>query len=113
MIERDTTNAALSMHRLMQAAVIRRLSEVERTRMVDTAVTLLGHGFPNTWNTVTDHQFTAWSQCEIRVAHVRAIASKIEAYQISVQHPRALAELDFRFAWYVEIKSAYYGSVYG
>ena len=99
MIERRSSDSTLSMHRLVQTAVWRRLSDVDKVETFDIAVKLLGNGFPNTWNVVTSHQFSSWKQCEARIAHVGALLEKVQTYKINVKEPAQLSELAFRFAW--------------
>lgn len=89
------------MHRLVQSAVLGRLKEHERSEIFDTAVKLLGDGFPNTWNVVTVHQHATWSQCGMRVAHVEALIHKYKTYKIQSSKVIAFIELIFRFAWSV------------
>lgn len=87
------------MHRLVQDAVIARLSPAERTVTLDAAIVLLGQGFENTWNKVTNHQFSAWEKCEVRVPHIKALISKSQKLGCRATDAKAFAELVFRFAW--------------
>ncbi|RMZ00503.1 hypothetical protein D0864_03710 [Hortaea werneckii] len=57
LLQRDETDSSLSMHRLVQFAILESLSPQERTTILDNAVTILSHGFENSWNVVTTHQF--------------------------------------------------------
>lgn len=99
LVERCATESSLSMHRLVQAAVLRRLSKDEKSKLFNEAVQLLGLGFPNTWNAVTVHQYAAWSKTEIRVPHVLSLIKKRKIYKINDSNPKATAELVFRISW--------------
>lgn len=99
LIERLPKEKCLTMHRLIQTAVISRLKKDERGACFSEAVKLLGAGFPNTWNKVTSHQYAAWTKTEIRVAHVSSLIKKKKQFKIPDSHPKATAELVFRIAW--------------
>ena len=99
LLHRDAAESSLSFHRLVQDAVIQRLSIDERTRFLDVAVIILGQGFENTWNKVTSHQFTAWKQCALRIAHSRSLIKQSQRYRLHSKDPENFAELVFRCAW--------------
>ncbi|KAI9723512.1 MAG: hypothetical protein M1835_003921, partial [Candelina submexicana] len=59
LIDRCSEDASLSIHRLVQAAVIARLTPRERTIYTDIVIAMLEKGFPNTWQTDIGHQVSA------------------------------------------------------
>ena len=85
LIDRLYNDKSLSVHRLVQEAVMRRLSAVDRVKYFDRVTTLLSNGFPNSWNTVTSHQFTAWAKCEIFLPHVNFLMKQSEKLRIESQ----------------------------
>ncbi|VUC30930.1 unnamed protein product [Clonostachys rosea] len=70
LINRTSDLAMLSIHRLVQSAVQKRLSEAETTKYFDAAVHLLCWGFPDHSKTDIGHQIKAWERCEKVVTHV-------------------------------------------
>lgn len=101
LLQRDSADSSLSMHRLVQFAIMEDLSTYERTSTLNSAISILSHGFDNSWNVVTTHQFMNWGHCELRIAHVQALISKCRQFKIAVEDPIAFAELIFRCAWFV------------
>lgn len=112
LLHRDATDSSLSMHRLVQQAIIENLSDHERTEILDNAVTILSNGFENSWNVVTTHQFNNWGHCELRITHVQALMKKSKQFGLTSKKPAAFAELIFRCAWFVTIKLSYHNLHY-
>ncbi|KAI9794605.1 MAG: hypothetical protein M1816_004492 [Peltula sp. TS41687] len=108
LIDRNSDNATLTIHRLVQAAILKRLSTAEKVKYYDYAITMLSNGFPNTWNTVTSHQFTAWTKCEKCLPHVIFLVAQAERYQLHPTEPEAYAELIFRCCWYLYERESYH-----
>ncbi|KAK0616614.1 tpr repeat-containing protein [Immersiella caudata] len=66
MIGRLSTSKSISMHRLVQLAVLSRLPAHDRVAVFDLAVEILYFDFPNTWHSPGAHQghgFASWETC--------------------------------------------------
>lgn len=70
LMDKSNEDGVLSVHRLIQAAVIRRLSNADRSKYFDFAVGILTWGFPDTWSEDIGHQFQAWTKCDKCLPHV-------------------------------------------
>ena len=101
LIDKSSENATLSVHRLVQAAVVKRLSPLERLTYFDRTVKLLSNGFPNTWNTVTSHQISSWAKCELCLPHVNFLIVQCNRYRLSPTDPAPFTELILRCCWHV------------
>jgi len=101
LIDRSSETESLTIHRLVQAAVMRRLTEDEKVEYFDVAITILSNGFPNTWNTVTSHQFTAWAKCELCLPHVNFLIEQSKKYCLKARDPKKFSELILRCCWCV------------
>lgn len=101
LLQRDETDSSLSMHRLVQFAILESLSPQERATILDDAITILSHGFENSWNVVTTHQFENWRHFELRTAHVQALINKSQQFKVVPENSAAFSELIFRCAWCV------------
>jgi hypothetical protein len=101
LIDRSSEAESLTMHRLVQAAVMRRLTKEEKIDYFDVAITILSNGFPNTWNTVTSHQFTAWAKCELCLPHVNFLIEKTKKHSLKASDPKMFSELILRCCWCV------------
>ncbi|KAI9846534.1 MAG: hypothetical protein M1837_003955 [Sclerophora amabilis] len=99
LIDRYSEDATLAVHRLVQVAVMKRLSPEEKVKHFDQAITLLSNGFPNTWNTVTSHQFTAWTKCELCLPHVNFLIGQSKRYKLHPSNSKKFAELLFRYLY--------------
>ncbi|KAK6359412.1 hypothetical protein TWF696_000572 [Orbilia brochopaga] len=107
LVDRCYETGSLSIHCLVQETVIRRLPENQRAKLVDAAIELLSSSFPNTWNTVTGHQFAAWSKYEICYSHVAFLVKQCERWNVQPSNPKAYGELLFRMAWHLYEKEKY------
>lgn len=101
LIDRYSEDATLAVHRLVQAAVMKRLSLPERQRYFNRVVKLLSNGFPNTWNTVTSHQFSSWAKCERCLPHVNFLIVQSNRYKLISTNPAEFTELILRCCWQV------------
>lgn len=101
LIDRSSEDATLAVHRLVQAAVMKRLSPPERLRYFNRVVKLLSNGFPNTWNTVTSHQFSSWAKCERCLPHVNFLIVQSNRYKLIPTNPAEFTELILRCCWQV------------
>ena len=57
LIDKSIEDAILSIHRLVEAAVIRRLNKEDQSKYFDVVVRILSWGFPDTWSEDIGHQF--------------------------------------------------------
>jgi hypothetical protein len=101
LIDRSSETESLTIHRLIQAAVMKRLTPNERVNYFDAAITILSYGFPNTWNMVTSHQFTAWAKCEQCLPHVNFLIEQSKKYNLKASDPKKFSELILRCCWCV------------
>lgn len=101
LIDRFSEDTTLAVHRLVQAAVMKRLSHVEKLTYFNRVVKLLSYGFPNTWNTVTSHQFSSWAKCERCLPHVNYLIVQSNRYNLTPTDPAEFTELILRCCWYV------------
>jgi hypothetical protein len=92
------------MHRLVQEAVLLRLSPDEKRFLFDSTITLLSNSFPNTWKR-TDHQqghgWASWGQCGEVLPHVARLIQVAKQHKLRASVPTLLAELIFRCGTYV------------
>jgi hypothetical protein len=99
LINKDTTDRSISVHRLVQATTLERMSENERKFFFDIAVQLLSWGFPDTWSKDIGHQIAAWKKCEICLPHIEHITKQLKAYKIHSEDEEGYAELLLRTSW--------------
>ncbi|KAG9242074.1 hypothetical protein BJ878DRAFT_544615 [Calycina marina] len=99
LINKNMEDATLSVHRLVQASVLRRLDEDQRSKYCDTTVQMLNWGFPDTWSQDIGHQFQAWTKCDKCLPHVNYLAKQITRYKISPNNPQQYGELLLRCSW--------------
>lgn len=88
LIDKSTDDAVLSIHRLVQAAVTRKLSNDDRSKYFDAAVRIITCGFPNTWREDVGHQFQTWAKCEKYLPHVNHLVKHAKMYSISSVTPQ-------------------------
>ncbi|MCJ1404908.1 hypothetical protein MMC11_008134 [Xylographa trunciseda] len=101
-------DATISIHRLIQSAVLTRLSTEEKTKFSSYAVKLLLQGFPNTWETDVGHQFSAWKLCEMCLPHVNFLVSQVRKWKLMLVDPQSFADLVLRCCWYLYERENYY-----
>jgi hypothetical protein len=70
LIDKSHENEILSMHRLVQTAVIRRRDPEERRDYFDSVVDILSPSFPDTYSTDVGHQVASWIRCERSLPHL-------------------------------------------
>lgn len=99
LISKNAEDGVLSMHRLIQAVVVRELDEGAREKYFEAAVRMLTWGFPDTWSKDIGHQFQAWEKCEKCVPHVNFLIKQAERYQIKSPDPEIYGELLLRCSW--------------
>ncbi|MCJ1396521.1 hypothetical protein MMC18_009412, partial [Xylographa bjoerkii] len=101
-------DATISVHRLVQSAVLTRLSTEEKTKISSYAVKLLLKGFPNTWESDVGHQFSAWKFCEMCLPHVNFLVSQVRKWKVKLMDPQSFADLVLRCCWYLYERENYY-----
>jgi hypothetical protein len=99
LIGKSLDEGILSVHRLVQAAVMRRLSKEERTRYFEAAVCMLNWGFPDTWSKDVGHQIQAWTKCEKSLPHANWLITIVTKYEIDFNKPEKFGELLLRCSW--------------
>lgn len=104
MINRLSTSKSVSMHRLVQLAVLSKLTGESRTTYFDIAVKILYFDFPNTWLNSGAHQghsWSSWETCSAILPHVSRLMDISEKYNIKPMRPDLWAELVFRTGAYL------------
>ena len=107
LINKTTETNQLSIHRLIQAAVTRKLSPEDRIKYFDVTIQMLCWGFPYTWSKDIGHQKQSWQKCEMCLPHVNHIVSQREKYQIRPTDPEKFAQLLLRCCWYLYERESY------
>ncbi|KAH6887138.1 P-loop containing nucleoside triphosphate hydrolase protein [Thelonectria olida] len=101
LIDRAGDLAILSIHRLVQSAVQKRLSESESIKYFDAVVHMLCWGFPDHSSTDIGHQIAAWTRCEKCLPHVYQL---VQLAKIPAKKPgdrQKYADLLLRCSWYL------------
>lgn len=99
LIDRSVESATLSIHRLVQATIMNRLSTQERTTYFDLVVRLLGKSFPDSWRSGPGYTYSSWNKCEMCLPHVEFIVQQAGKYELCASEPLHLAELLLRCSW--------------
>ncbi|ORX98178.1 hypothetical protein BCR34DRAFT_607010 [Clohesyomyces aquaticus] len=107
LIDKNATNAVISVHRLIQAATLRSQSATERQKCFDTVVRIASWGFPDTWSEDVGHQFQAWANCEKCLPHVRHLLAVRDKYKMEPSNSQAYGELLLRCSWYLYEREYY------
>lgn len=107
LINKDIDTGFLSIHRLTQAAVIRRLSSEERAVTVDTVVRLLCWGFPDTFSKDVGHQHQSWENSEKCILHMDQVIENKAYYNIVPPDPEHYAEVLLRCSWFLYERESY------
>lgn len=101
LIDKNADDASLSVHRLIQVAVLRRMSQNELNTYFCAASRMLCWGFPDHWSKDQGHQIATWSRCEMCLPHVYYLVELCKRHEIPLQDPQGYAELLLRCSWYV------------
>jgi hypothetical protein len=99
LIDRSVEDATLSIHRLVQATIMNRLSTQERTTYFDQVVRLLGKSFPDSWRSGPGYTYSSWNKCEMCLPHVEFIVHQAGKYKLCASEPLHLVELLLRCSW--------------
>ena len=98
-MNRASATKSLSVHRLVQNAVFARISQDEIQEFLDSTITLLSNGFPNTWKELGGYQghgFSAWEKCGEVLPHVSSLIELVKRHKLKASEPESFAELVFR-----------------
>ncbi|WEW59212.1 hypothetical protein PRK78_004681 [Emydomyces testavorans] len=104
LIHRQSTPKALSVHRMVQFAVFKRLPLADSLFYLDNTIQLLYYGFPNTWNqrgNKQGHGWFSWETCSAVLPHVSWLMGLTEKYQLKATNSELYAELIFRAGQYL------------
>ena len=107
LINKNSDTGILSVHRLIQAAVMRRLSAEERRDYFAAVVQILSWGFPDTWSQDVGHQHQSWETNEKCLPHVLHLAKQKEIYSIAPSDADNFAQLLLRCCWYLYERECY------
>lgn len=107
LINKNSESGILSVHRLIQAAVMRRLTAEERTKCFGVAIDILTWGFPDTWSEDVGHQHQSWETSEKCLPHVLHLVKQKEQYRIAPIDADFFAQLLLRCCWYLYKRECY------
>ena len=96
---KNAENAVLSIHRLVQAAILRTQSPDARKSIFDTVVRILSLSFSDTWSQDIGHQFQSWANCEKSLPHVNHLIVQRKRHKIDLARPQEYGELLLRCSW--------------
>ena len=89
----------MSIHRLIQTAVIRRMSAEERREIFSILVEILLVNFPDTYSADVGHQAASWASCEKSLPHLQSLVRQNDVYSIFSKDNQSFAELLLRCSW--------------
>ncbi|KAI9841861.1 MAG: hypothetical protein M1837_000331 [Sclerophora amabilis] len=104
LVNRSSAREALSVHRLVQAAVFARLSKDQMILFLDSTITILSNGFPNTWRKAghqQGHGWSSWATCSKVLPHVNWLIDLVTKHKLKASYPELFAELVFRSGTYL------------
>lgn len=104
LIDKSAESGIISMHRLVQRAVIRRMSTEEREKIFSLTIAVLTANFPDTYNDDVGHQAASWTYCERSLPHIESIVKKSEEFHIFENANQSFAELLLRCSWYFSFR---------
>ena len=107
LINKSSEASFLSVHRLLQAAVMRRLSPQAKAGYFDLVIIFLCWGFPDTFSKDIGHQHQSWEKCEMCLPHVDHIVKLQERYSIVSSNTETFAQLLLRCCWYLYERETY------
>ena len=107
LLNKNSDNGLLSVHRLIQAAVMRRLSVEERRNYFAAVVQIVSWGFPDTWSQDVGHQHQSWENSEKCLPHVLHLAKQKEKFSIELSDADDFAQLLLRCCWYLYERECY------
>ena len=102
LINKNIDTGILSVHRLIQAAVTRRLSGEEKSKCFAAVIEILTSGFPDTWS-----QDVGWGTSEKCLPHVLHLVKQKERDRLAPTDPNSFAQLLLRCCWYLYEREIY------
>lgn len=99
LVNRAAEDSALSIHRLVQSAVLRRIDDSEKTNYFDAIVQMLCWGFPDHGSKDIGHQIASWAQCEKYLAHLNHLLEVSKRPGMRPGDQQKYAELLMRCGW--------------
>ena len=103
LIDKSSESGVISMHRVVQRVVIRRMSDEERDKTFLLAIAIVSANFPDTYSADIGHQIASWNDCKKNLTHIESIVSKGTEFKIFEGENQPFAELLLRCSWYVSI----------
>ena len=107
LVDKNRDTGVLSVHRLIQAAVTRRLSGQERSKCFSAVIEILTWGFPDTWSKDVGHQHQSWETSEKCLPHVLHLVKQKEQYRLTPLDADVFAQLLLRCCWYLYERECY------
>ena len=92
-------DATISVHRLVQSAIMNWLSTQEKTELADYMIRLLIKRFPNTWQSDLGHQYSAWKACEMCLPHVKFLVRQVRNWKFPLKDSQKFTDLGLRCCW--------------
>ncbi|EHA52743.1 hypothetical protein MGG_16848 [Pyricularia oryzae 70-15] len=99
LVQRAAQSSDLSMHRLVQSAVRKRLEKSTAAKLFDVVVHMLCWGFPDHSSVDIGHQISAWARCENCLPHVHHLVGLARSSGIAALDRQKYADLLLRCAW--------------
>ncbi|RAK81445.1 TPR-like protein [Aspergillus fijiensis CBS 313.89] len=100
LMDKSSDTGIVSVHRLVQRAVIQRMSIEEREATFAVVVAILAANFPDTYNADLGHQVKSWTYCERSLPHIESLVKKSQHFKISEHKSQNFAELLLRCSWW-------------
>lgn len=91
----DDGEGKLSIHKLIQTAVMRRMSADERSKCFDVAINIISSWVPDAYR----GSASKWTKSDDCVPHLDNLIKMSKAYNIHPKDRQAFAELLFRCSW--------------
>lgn len=107
LIDKHADSGIISMHRLVQTAILRRMSNDERIKYCTVVIQMLVWGFPEHYIEDQGHQVKTWARCGKCIGHVFHMSKVIEAYNVKLNDPMPYSELLLRCSWYLYEREKY------
>ncbi|TLD28819.1 hypothetical protein PspLS_03746 [Pyricularia sp. CBS 133598] len=96
LVQRAAQSSDLSMHRLVQSAVRKKLERSTAANLFDVVVHMLCWGFPDHSSVDIGHQISAWARCETCLPHVHHLVGLSRSSGIAALDQHKYADLLLR-----------------
>ena len=107
LVQRAAQSSDLSIHRLVQSAVRKRLDKHASARLFDAVVHMLCWGFPDHSSVDIGHQISAWARCEKCLPHVGHLVELAKRTVTTPLDRQKYADLLLRCGWYLYEREMY------